>query len=224
MTLSPPIVCVITRARGLTGSPERLALLTRLQSAAAAGAAFIQVRERQLSDRALVAFVRELVECTRDSECRVTVNDRPDIAVAAGAAGVHLKDRSLAVADVRRIVPGSFIVGRSVHTEADATAVEEAGGCDYVLFGTVFPSASKPDDHPIAGIEALRRVCSRVSLPVLAIGGINPGRAPSVAAAGAAGAAGISLFSEAPDMGAAVRALHAALTPSSGMSKVAPDE
>ena len=224
MIPSPPIVCVITRARGLTGSPERLALLARLKGAAAAGAAFIQVRERQLSDRALVAFVRELVECTRDSDCRVMVNDRPDIAIAAGAAGVHLKERSLAVADVRRIVPGAFIVGRSVHTEVDATAAEEGGGCDYLLFGTVFPSASKPDDHPIAGIDALRRVCERVSLPVLAIGGINTDRASSVAAAGAAGAAGISLFSEATDMGAAVRALQAALTPPSGMSKVARNE
>ena len=224
MIPSPPIVCVITRARGLTGSPERLALLARLKGAAAAGAAFIQVRERQLSDRALVAFVRELVECTRDSDCRVMVNDRPDIAIAAGAAGVHLKERSLAVADVRRIVPGAFIVGHSVHTETDAEAVEEAGGCDYLLFGTVFPSASKPDEHPIAGIDALRRVCERVSLPVLAIGGINTDRASSVAAAGAAGAAGISLFSEATDMGAAVRALQAALTPPSGMSKVARNE
>jgi thiamine-phosphate pyrophosphorylase len=220
----PPIVCVITRARGLPGSAERLALLARLKAAAAAGAAFIQVRERQLSDRALVAFVRELVECTRDRECRVLVNDRPDIALAAGAAGVHLKDRSLAAADVRRIVPAAFIVGRSVHSEGDATAAEAAGGCDYLLFGTVFPSASKPDDHPIAGIDALRRVCERVSLPVLAIGGINTGRAQSVAAAGAAGAAGISLFSEAPDIGAAVRALRAALTPPSGMSKVARNE
>jgi thiamine-phosphate pyrophosphorylase len=224
MIPSPPIVCVITRARGLTGSPERLALLARLKGAAAAGAAFIQVRERQLSDRALVAFVRELVECTRDSDCRVMVNDRPDIAIAAGAAGVHLKERSLAVADVRRIVPGAFIVGRSVHTDTDAAAVEGAGGCDYLLFGTVFPSASKPDEHPIAGIDALRRVCERVSLPVLAIGGINTDRASSVAAAGAAGAAGISLFSEATDMGAAVRALQAALTPPSGMSKVARNE
>ena len=220
----PPIVYVITRARGLAGSPERLALRARLKAAAAAGAAFIQVRERQLSDRALVAFVGELIECTRDTGCRVIVNDRPDIAIAAGAAGVHLKDRSLVAADVRRIVPGAFIVGRSVHSEADAASVEEAGGCDYLLFGTVFPSPSKPDDHPIAGIDALRRVCERVSLPVLAIGGINAGRAHSVAAAGAAGAAAISLFAEAVDMAATVSALRAALTPPSGMSKVARNE
>ena len=220
----PPIVCVITRARGLTGSPERLALLARLKAAAAAGAAFLQVRERQLSDRALVAFVRELIEFTRDTGCRVIVNDRPDIAIAAGAAGVHLKDRSLAAVDVRRIAPAAFIVGRSVHAEADAASVEAAGGCDYLLFGTVFPSASKPDDHPIAGIDALRRVCERVSLPVLAIGGINTSRAPSVAAAGAAGVAAISLFAEAVDMTATVGALRAALTPPPGMSKVARNE
>ena len=220
----PPIVCVITRVRGLTGSPERLALLGRLHAAASAGAAFIQVRERQLSDRSLVQFVRELIDRTRDTACRVIVNDRPDIAIAAGAAGVHLKDRSLAAADVRRIAPDGFIIGRSVHSEDDAEATEAAGGCDYLLFGTVFPSASKPDDHPIAGIDALKRVCARVSLPVLAIGGINASRAQSVAAAGAAGAAAISLFAEASDMAATVSALCVALTPPSGMSKVARNE
>ena len=80
----------------------------------------------------------------------------------------------------------------------------------------MFPSASKPDDHPIAGVHALRQVCARVSLPVLAIGGVTAARARQVAEAGAGGAAAISLFAEAGDLGATVAALRDALTPRRG--------
>ena len=216
MTIVRPIVCLITRARGTQGSPERAMFLDRLQSAALAGATMIQVRERLLDDRALAQFVRDLVHRTRDTRCRVIVNERTDLALAAGADGVHLKESSVTVSDVRRIVPASFIVGRSVHSEEEATATERAGGCDYLVFGTVFPSASKPDDHPIVGVDALRRVSACVSLPVVAIGGVTVARAREVAAAGAAGAAAISLFADASDVAVAVSALRNALTPQAG--------
>lgn len=213
MSLSAPVVCVVTRARGGPDSHERRTLLERLVAAADAGASLIQVRERQMHDRHLVEFVWELVEGTRHTPCRVVVNDRPDIAIVADAAGVHLKAQSLTPADVRRIAPTPFLVGRSVHSDDEAAAIEAAGGCDYLFFGTVFPSASKPEDHPIAGLDALRRVCDRVSLPVLAIGGVTLARAGSIAQAGAAGAAAISLFAEATDIGRTVAALRDALTP-----------
>ena len=214
--LNVPIICVITRARGAQGSTERASLLARLVSAAGAGATMIQVRERLLDDRALVVFVRELVAATSGIRCQVIVNDRPDIALAAAAAGVHLKSVSIAASDVRRIAPPSFIVGRSVHSEDEAAAAEEAGGCNYLMFGTVFPSSSKPDDHPIAGTDGLRHVCARVSLPVVAIGGITASRAAATRAAGAAGIAGISLFADAPDVAEAVRSVRNALTPQLG--------
>lgn len=214
--LAAPIVCVVTRARGARGTPERAALTDRLVAAASSGATMIQVRERLLEDRALADFVRDLVAAIRGTGCAVTVNNRPDIAIAAHAAGAHLKSGAIAAADVRRISPAGFIVGRSVHSEEEAVAVEEAGGCDYLIFGTVFPSASKPDDHPIAGIEGLRRVCASVSLPVVAIGGITVGRAAAIRAAGAAGAAAISLFVDAADIPGAVRSLRDALTPQVG--------
>ena len=216
MSLPLPIVCVVTRVRGVEGSPEREALLGRLARAAAAGAGMIQVRERQFDDRALVGFVRDLVARTRGTACLVTVNDRPDVAIAGGAAGVHLKGRSLEPADVRRILPPGFVVGRSVHSEEEAIATEAAGGCDYLVFGTVFPSASKPDHHAIAGVDALARVCARVTLPVVAIGGVTVARGRALAAAGAAGAAAISLFAEAADIAATVAALRDALTPQVG--------
>lgn len=176
----------------------------------------IQIRERLLDDRPLAVFVRDLVRRTRDSSCRVLVNDRTDVALVSGAAGVHLKGASVAASDVRRVAPDGFIVGRSVHSEEEAAAAEEAGGCDYLFFGTVFPSASKPDDHPIAGTEALRRACARVSLPVVAIGGVTVARAGGVAAAGASGAAAISLFADAPNIADAVLLLRSALTPRRG--------
>lgn len=207
-----PAICVVTRARGRAGSSERDGLLARLTAAAEAGATMVQVRERQFDDRELLGFVRDVVDAVRPSGTLVLVNERTDIALAARADGVHLKSDAPSTADVRRIVPGAFLVGRSVHGDEEAAGVEAAGGCDYLFFGTVFPSASKSAGHPVAGLDGLEAVCRRVTLPVVAIGGISVERAPRVAAAGAAGVAAISLFAEAPDVGAKVRALADALT------------
>lgn len=218
MQIRRPVICVVTRARGAAGSGERQALLARLADAAAAGATMVQVRERQFDDRTLVRFVAEVIEAVRPSGTLVLVNERTDLALAAGADGVHLKSDAPSVADVRRIVRDGFAIGRSVHGADEAAAVEAAGGCDYLFFGTVFPSSSKRLDHPVAGVDALETVCQRVTLPVVAIGGISVERAARVAAAGAAGVAAISLFTETPDPGATVRALADALTLHGGRS------
>ena len=210
---SLPVVCVITRGRGRQGSAERDTLIARLSRAAAAGATMIQVRERQFDDRELLGFVREVIAAVHPAGAAVVVNERTDVALAAAAAGVHLKSNAPAVRDVRRIVPASFLIGRSVHSEDEAARIEAEGGCNYLFFGTVFPSASKPADHAVAGIAGLEAVCRRVSLPVVAIGGVSVERAPRIRAAGAAGVAAISLFADAPDIAATVRALRAALTP-----------
>lgn len=212
MTFPRPALCLVTRVRGREGSPERTALLEHLTVAARAGVDLIQVRERQLSDRDLVAFVRDLTRKVYPFATRVLVNDRTDVALAAGAGGVHLKSHAPPAADVRSIVPDGFLIGRSVHSEAEADAAVAAGGCDYLLFGTVYPSASKPSDHPVAGLEGLSAVCRRVTLPVLAIGGITVERASAVADAGAAGIAAISLFSTSTDVAADAAALRHALT------------
>ena len=206
------IICVVTRGRGSAGSDERRRLLARLAAAVSAGANMVQVRERQFDDRSLVQFVEEVMAAVRPAGARVLVNDRVDIALAAGADGVHLKSDAPSVIDVRRIVPPDFLIGRSVHSDTEAAAMHAAGGCDYLMFGTVFRSLSKTDDHPVAGLDALARTCAAVSLPVVAIGGITSERVADVRAAGAAGVAAISFFSEAPDMGAAAASLRAALT------------
>lgn len=176
----------------------------------------IQIRERQFDDRSLLRFAQEVIEAVRPAGARVLVNDRLDIALASGADGVHLKSDGPSVIDVRRIVPRDFVIGRSVHSDDEATAVESAGGCDYLLYGTVFRSASKPDDHPLAGIDGLRRTCALVSLPVIAIGGVSVARVPEIVAAGAAGIAAISLFAEAGDLAAVTAAVRDALTPAQG--------
>lgn len=204
----------MTRVRGTASSPERRTLIGRLSIAAAAGATMIQVRDRQVDDRTLLEFTGQLMAAVRPSGALVIVNERTDLALASGADGVHLRGDSPAIGEVRRIAP-ALVIGRSVHTEHEA--VEAASSSpDYLVFGTVFHSASKPADHLLAGVDGLAQVCRRVSVPVLAIGGISVPRGPAVAAAGAAGIAAISLFTDAPDVAATVAALRAALTPSSG--------
>lgn len=207
-----PSVCVVTRGRGAAGSDDRRRLLGRLAAAAGSGADLIQVRERQLDDRSLFEFVVEVIAAVRPFGARVLVNDRIDVALAAGADGVHLKSDGPSVTDVRAIVATGLVVGRSVHTQDEARAVEAVGGCDYLLFGTVFHSQSKPDDHRLAGLDGLRRACAAVSLPVLAIGGITAARAREARGAGAAGVAAISLFAEAGDIAAVTAAVRDALT------------
>jgi thiamine-phosphate diphosphorylase len=180
-----PIICLVTR-----GAVERPVLDTIVE-AARAGVDLVQIRERGLDDRALLELTRAAVEATRDTPCRVLVNDRFDIAVIANAPGVHLRSDSFPATRVRAAAPQGFLIGRSVHDAAEAAAV--APGCDYLIFGTVFSSASKPGAPP-AGLAALRAACAAVHIPVLAIGGISTGNVGDVAAAGAAGVAAIGLF------------------------------
>ena len=152
----------------------------------------MQIREPRLPDPALLGLTRQAGE----TGIKTLVNDRLDVALAAGADGVHLRGHSFSAARVRERVGKAFLIGRSVHDLAEAGAADREGGCDYLLFGTVFPSRSKPEGHRVAGLDALREVCHRVSLPVIAIGGITRERAAEVRAAGAAGIAAIGLFDD----------------------------
>lgn len=169
-------------------------LLTVAADAARAGVDVVQVRERGLDDGALVTLAVGVRGAIAGTGARMIVNDRLDVALAAGAEGVHLPGSAVTCARVRAVVPDDFLVGRSVHSVAEAIAAEDAGGCDYLVFGTVFASGSKPAGYRVAGLGALAAVCAAVRLPVLAIGGITPARVPEVVKAGAAGVAAIGLF------------------------------
>jgi thiamine-phosphate pyrophosphorylase len=169
------------------------ALVDRAAAAAARGAGVVQLRERDLPDAELLDLAVRLVE-TLGGRAAVLINDRVDVALAAGAAGVHLRGDSPPASRLRTMVPPGFTIGRSVHSLEEIDAAAGDGGCDYLMFGTVFPSAGKPEGHPVAGLERLAAACRRSPLPVIAIGGITPDREAEIARAGAAGLAAVGWF------------------------------
>ena len=189
-----PIVCLVTDRRrlchGCDAARARQCVVEQVRQAVAAGVDLLSVRERDLDGAPLAALVAEAVEIARGTTTRVTVNDRLDVAIAAGAAGVHLRADSMPVAAARRIAPEGFLIGRSVHAPDEAAA---NGDADYLIAGTVFASVSKPGVESLGetGLAAIVRA-SRV--PVLAIGGVTLETMPQIAAAGAAGFAAIGLF------------------------------
>jgi thiamine-phosphate pyrophosphorylase len=190
------IRCLVTDRRRLCGEHApivvaRRALVALVERACADGVDFVQVRERDLEARDLAALVADVVAAARGSRTRVLVNDRVDVALACGADGVHLRADSMPVPAVRRLAPPPFLVGRSIHSADEARL---AVGADYVIAGTVFPTASKPDAHPVLGVAGLAAIVRETAVPVLAIGGITADRVPDVLAAGAAGYAAIGLF------------------------------
>jgi thiamine-phosphate pyrophosphorylase len=170
-------------------------LTDRVAAAARAGVHLIQVRERDLEARSLTRLVARLIEAVRGTGARVLVNDRLDVALAAGAHGVHLRGDSLPAARARRVAPPPFIIGRSVHTREEALRAQDGGGLDYLVFGTVFTTESKPG-LGAAGLDALADVVVATCLPVLAIGGVTHASLHLVQQAGAAGFAAIGLFSD----------------------------
>jgi thiamine-phosphate pyrophosphorylase len=169
-------------------------LTARVARAARRGATHVQIRETDLTDERLAQLAREVVRALSGTGARVLVNDRADVAIAAGTDGVHLPADSVSASRIRAIVPAEFLVGRSVHSLDEIDRAVEEGGCNYLLFGTVFPSAGKPDGHRTSGLDGLREACARSPLPVIAIGGMTEARADEVMAAGAAGLAGVGMF------------------------------
>jgi thiamine-phosphate pyrophosphorylase len=191
-----PVVCAITDRRRLQSASVE-AVVRHVAHAVHAGVDLVQIRERDLEARTLCGLVAACVETARGSVTRVVVNDRADVAMAAGAHGVHLRGDSVVPARLRRIAPRGFLIGRSVHSLADVEppAVE---GADYLVFGPVFETGSKPGVAP-AGAAALAAVVSATPLPVLAVGGLTVATAAEVARTGAAGLAAIGLFMDAAD-------------------------
>ena len=168
--------------------------MRRVAAAARAGVHLVQVRERDLDGGPLARLVERCVKAVRGTRTRIVVNDRLDVALTTGAHGVHLRADSFDAPRARRIVPSGFLIGQSVHSVAEAAAAD----ADYLIFGTVFPTASKPG-RMARGVEALGDVVAATTVPVLAVGGVTCDTASPVAQAGAAGVAGIDLFASGPD-------------------------
>lgn len=186
-------------SRGLTHCEQA-------RQALAGGADVIQLRDKQCNCGYLLDCAREMSAAAEKAGKLFIVNDRLDVALQCGAGGVHVGQGDMPLKFVRRVAPKGFIVGVSAGTVEEALTAER-DGADYVGFGPVFPTASKADAGPVCGLDLLREVRQRVSIPVVAIGGISAGNAPEVLAAGADGLAVISAVVSQPDVSAATRNL-----------------
>ncbi|MGA2509854.1 MAG: thiamine phosphate synthase [Candidatus Acidiferrales bacterium] len=187
-----PIVCYVTDRK--SGNVP-----TQIRAAAAAGVDWVQIREKDMCARDLLALARGAIEAT-GGEARIIVNDRLDVALAAGAAGVHLGGESVPVREVVRWcrsgnAPAGFLVGVSCH-DLDQARDAESAGASYVFFGPVFDSPAKRAFGPPQGVARLAEACRAVRIPVIAIGGVNEENGADCIRAGAAGIAAIRLFQE----------------------------
>ncbi len=201
--LPSPVLMLVTgrhRARG--------DLAEQVAAAIDGGVNVVQLREPDLPADETLALARRLRGVTA-GRALLLVNDRADVALLAGADGVHLGERGLPVSAVRSWLPPGMLVGHSVHSLAGAREAHLAGA-DYLVVGTLWATPSHPDAVP-AGVELLREMANRVPLPLLGIGGIGPSEAAACRAAGAAGVAVVRAILEAPDARAAAAELRAAL-------------
>lgn len=197
-------VRLIAITDSLRDGPRGLAL--RAAAAAAGGATMIQLRLKEESARSLVEIARAILTMVPDVP--LVVNDRADVALAAGAAGVHVGVDDLAPALLRRVVPPGFIIGASVGSEDE---VRRAGGADYVGIGPVYGTGSKADAGAAIGPAGFSALARRCAVPAVAIGGITSARVDEVMSAGASGIAVISALFGASDPTLAARALRSAL-------------
>ncbi|HEX3252073.1 MAG TPA: thiamine phosphate synthase [Pyrinomonadaceae bacterium] len=192
LNLPRPITYTITSG---TTTPQTIPDILRfLEAIVKAQIPLFQIREKSLPARVLYELTERAVEITRGSNTRLLVNDRADIARAAGADGVHLTARSLPADVVRNICGPEFVIGVSTHSLAEARAAQ-AAGADFVVFGPIFDTESKRAFGEPQGLEKLREVTRALGdFPVIAIGGVTRVNFASCIAAGASGIAGISMF------------------------------
>ena len=181
--------------------------------AIAGGADVIQLRDKVCGCPELNRIGRTLREITRKTGTLFIVNDRLDVALACGADGVHLGQDDIRVGVARQIAPPGFIIGVSVGTVDEAVMAEQAGA-DYLALSPVFSTASKINAGTGRGLGVLQEIRRNVSVPVIAIGGINRDNVRDVIAAGADGVAVISVVVGSPDITAAVRELRKLVTDS----------
>jgi thiamine-phosphate pyrophosphorylase len=213
LAANKPIVCYVTDRKGIGSGDAIRSVTERIRLAAASGVDWVQIRERDLGAKELLALVKHAVA---SGTTKVIVNDRLDVALAAGAAGVHLGRESAPVTEVVRWcragnAPAGFLIGASCHGLEEAREAE-AMGASYVFFGPVFETPSKRPFGPPQGIAKLAEVCGQVRIPVIAIGGVDEKNAAECIRARAAGIAAIRLFQEnveQEDLRSIVNRLHA---------------
>lgn len=173
-------------------------LVEQVAGAAAAGVDVVQLREPDLDGASLRRLAAALLDALAGCSTRLVINERLDVALAVGAHGVHLRSTSMAAERIRRVVPAGFLVGRSVHSVAEARA---AGPVDYLIAGSVWRTAAKPADHPVIGLAGLSAIVATATVPVIGIGGVVPSNAREVVRAGASGVAAIEAWMGPPSHG-----------------------
>jgi len=184
---------------------RRGTLIERTAAAVRGGATCVQLRLKNAMPREVVDIARALIAAVN---VPVIVNDRADIALAAGAAGVHVGETDLPVVAIRRFAPAGFVIGASLGGDRE---LENAKDADYVGIGPLFSSGSKLDAGDALGIDGFRRLASLCELPAIAIGGITLDRVPQIMDAGAAGVAAINAIFKGADPEGATRLLAAAI-------------
>jgi thiamine-phosphate pyrophosphorylase len=171
---------------------DRCSLIAAVRQALQGGVKVIQLREKDLDTRELLKLAYKMREMTKKYEAKLFINDRLDIALAAGADGVHLTQNSIPIDAVKRVVKNKLIIGASTHSLKEAAAAEKAGA-DFITLGPVYRTPSKMKYGRPIGLDVLKKVSGKVKIPVFAIGGIKSHR---VEAVGKAGAYGVAMISE----------------------------
>lgn len=190
-------------------------LTTVVEEALKGGIKAVQLREKDLSAKELFELAQGIRGLTRQYGARLFINDRVDIALAVGADGVHLGQKSFSANDVKQflnnishIMPHAYasrlLVGVSTHSLDEAKKAED-DGADFITFGPIFYTPSKADYGEPLGVEVIKNMRKKINIPVFAIGGINKNNIKDVMAAGADGVAVISAVMEAKESGKAVK-------------------
>ena len=189
--------------------------LAGLPAALGAGVDVVQVRMKDATDRQVHAVTRQVVAMCDAHGAACIVDDRLDVALAAGATGVHLGDEDLPVADARRVAGPRFVIGATVRDPGAAVRAIEAGA-SYLGVGPAFVTSTKGGLPAPLGPAGIAAVCAVATVPVIAIGGVRPDRVAALMDAGAHGVAVVDAVSTAPDPAAVVRELLAALGAAGG--------
>ncbi|MDX6401798.1 MAG: thiamine-phosphate pyrophosphorylase [Gaiellaceae bacterium] len=197
----------ILRLVAITDDAEdrRATLVDRVAAAVRGGATSVQVRLKSAPPREVVEITREIMSRT---SVPVIVNDRADIALAAGAAGVHVGEADLPVSAIRRFAPADFIIGASLGSDTELANAKDA---DYVGIGPVFGSDSKNDAGRAIGVDGFERLAGLVEVPAVAVGGITADRALQITMHGAIGVALINAIFKADDPERAAREIADAI-------------
>lgn len=187
--MSPGVVSLmLVTDRGLSRGRETAWIV---REAVAGGATCVQLREKTADTRDFLEEARAVKAALEGTRVPLIINDRVDVALAAGADGVHLGQQDMPIADARRLAPPGWIIGVSAESVEDAVRAER-DGADYVGASPVFATPTKTDTAPALGLDGLRAIRAAVVIPVVAIGGIHAGNARDVRAAGADGLAVVS--------------------------------